>query len=166
MGKVYQFPQKKSMKADQMPIYSENKAIMENAVQVLLETYRERINQINNYIKAIKDLDGSHIKNPKELLEVVKELNKVFASYGISNNFYTFSTQSNQFVNYYNDNNKLGVFEQDKKEEIKHYAVEEFISAFGDYEFTFIMHEEIYDILDKQVSDLKITINILEKTKV
>ncbi|MEG0502191.1 MAG: hypothetical protein RR525_08215, partial [Cellulosilyticaceae bacterium] len=92
-----------------------------NAVKVLLETYSERIDQLSDYIKAIRNLDGSHIKNPKELLEVVKELNQVFASYGITNNFYTFTTLSNKFINYYNDNRTLGVFKEKKKEEIRYY---------------------------------------------
>lgn len=166
MGKVYQFPQKKSMKDNQPPIYSENKAIMENAVKVLLETYSDRIDQLSDYIKAIRNLDGSHIKNPKELLEVVKELNGVFASYGITNNFYTFTTLSNKFINYYNDNKMLGVFKENKKEEMRYYEVGEFIQEFEYHQFTFLMHEEIYDLLEKQISDLKITIHVLEKTKI
>lgn len=166
MGKVYQFPQKKQLNPTHIPMHSESKVIMENAVQVLMDTYMERINQLNNYITAIRNLDRSDVKNPKELLEVVTKLDGIFTNYGIINNFYTFSTLSNKFVNYYNDNKTLGVFEQGKEDEIEYYSMGEFIREFEYHKFTFMMHEEIYKILEKQINDLKITIEVLEKTSI
>lgn len=166
MGKVYQFPQKKQVKTPPTPAYTETQVIMQNAINVLVQTYNDRIKQLNDYIKAIRNLDGSHIKNSKELLTVVKELDKAFAGYGITNNFYTFTTIGNKKVNYYKDKGTIGVYEEKKKEQIQYYTIGEFVQEFEYHQFTFIMHEEIYELLETQIKDLKTTIQVLEKTKI
>lgn len=166
MGKVYQFPKKVQKDHPHKMIKSENQMMMQNTVSLLVGVYRERIEELEQYRQHIKEKDGTHAKNPKELLRVIKELNKMFYKYGISVGGYRFLTLNDAEVIYLNENKLFYVEEANKPGKAKCYAQGEFIHEFEYHKFTLVLEEQLYSVIDERIKDLEVTIRTLQSTKI
>lgn len=165
MGKIYQFPGHKRINTYKPPTYTEKQSEMEHLMYMLIETYKQRIEEIKGYAEEIKSLNGKSIKNPKDLLKEVRSINKLFYKYGISSNFYRFVTLEDTQVLYFNDRQLIYVFREGREKEAKEYTTGEFINNFEQYKFNLMLDEAICKIFDKQISELSTTIKVLENTQ-
>lgn len=165
MGKVYQFPTNKKVAAKPSK-YKPQNTLIKNAIELLVESYSNRIAELNEYIDQIKEVDGTYIKSPKQLMTTVRELNKMFYKYGLSMNCYKFTTSRNRYVIYFNDSDLIYVYQESKEQKAQHFAQGEFIRHFEQDKFTLILDKEIYEVFHKRIEELQITISTLKNTKV
>lgn len=167
MGKVYQFPKKNiGAPAPHKNIKSESQMMMQNTVSLLVGVYKERIEELEAYKEEIRKKDGTHAKNPKELLKVIKDLNKMFYKYGITVGGYRFLTLNEAEVIYLNENKLFYVEEKKRPGKATCYQQGEFIGEFEYHKFTLVLEEQLFGVLDERISDLEVTIRTLENTKI
>lgn len=167
MAKIYQFPDKQQKsKFKNQTMYTEEQMLLKNVVTVLIEGYKQRIEEVENYKVSLEEMDGTSIKNAKELTKLVKELNAMFYKYGISTNYYRFVTHRNIEVLYFTDKKLVYVYEENKEDKARSLTIGDFIDEFECYKFTLLLDEEVYKLLDKQIEELNITIKTLTNTKV
>lgn len=166
MGKIYEFPSNKLNNEHKSPAYLENKSMIENVIYALIESYKKRIEEIEASQKKLETINGTHVKNPKEMLKLVKEVNKQFDQYGILSNYHHFVTLEDTEVLYFNDTHLIYVYREEEKEKAKYFTVGEFIQEFEYYKFTLLLDETIYKALNEQITKLQITITTLENTQI
>lgn len=166
MGKVYQFPKKKQAPPTPKVIKSESQMMMQNTVSLLVGVYKERVQELEEYKGDIKKKDGTHAKNPKELLRVIKDLNKMFYKYGITVGGFRFMTLNDAEVVYLNENKLFYVEQASKPGKAQCYSQGEFISEFEYHKFTLVLEDQLYSVLDERIEELEITIRTLQNTKI
>ncbi|MEF9958959.1 MAG: hypothetical protein RR448_08370 [Niameybacter sp.] len=164
MAKVYQFPSKGASVAKPTPIKSEVELQLRSTMNLLIATYKESHKGLEDIKKEIKEMDGTHFKNGKEVLKQIKAMNKKFLKYGVSVGGYKFLTFEETEVIYVNANQLfyIGKTEADKKS----YTTGNFIDQYNTYKFTLILDESLYHIIDERMQELSITIKTLENTKI
>lgn len=166
MGKVYQFPNKKKAEDYKRPLYSENATFLKDLIEALIETYEEKIKELNQYKDDISRLHGKVLKSPKQVAKEVKSLHHQFLSYGISCNFFRFDTRNKLEILYYSESDNIYIVENEKLEDAKRISVGEFIREFEGYPFSLNIDDAVLRIFDTQINQLHITISTLKNTEV
>ena len=168
MAKIYQFEEHKREKQIKQPKYSEtyDKELINNLMDTLILTYEQRISDLQAYKKEIAKKNGKQLKGPRELLKTVKMLKQMLESYGVSCNFFRFYTIKDLEVIYYNETSLVYVVKRNDHNQGMTYSVGEFIAQYEGFPFTLDLDSALFNIFDKQIERLQITIETLNNTEV
>ena len=168
MAKIYQFADHKREKQINQPKYREayDKEYIGHLMDTLILTYKQRIYDLQTYKKEIAKENGKQIKGPKELLKTVKMLRQMLDAYGISCNFFRFFTIKDLEVIYYNETQLVYVVKSNDHNQGMTYSVGEFIAQYEGFPFTLHLDSALFNIFDKQIERLQITIETLKNTEV
>ena len=164
MGKIYPFPVKKKANNKHKQISTEQSAFLEELIEILIETYKEKIEDLREQQLEIRKWDGKTFKSPKEISKGVKEVNTLFLELGIKCNYFKFFTKENQEILYYHMSNTVYVVKNQNIEYVQKLSIGEFIAAFEGYPFSLAINEEVLALFEKQIEKLEITIEILNNT--
>lgn len=166
MAKVYQFPGKgnSTNKQNPNPIRSEEEIQLKNTVALLIASYEDSKMGLEKIKEEVKEIDGTHLKSAKEVVNSVKDLNKRFLKYGVSVGGYRFLTFDEKEVIFTNANQLFYVCTDE--DHATTYPAGAFIENFNHYKFTLILDKSIYKILDERIGELAITIKTLKNTKI
>lgn len=168
MAKIYQFPdsKKQGRGSGASNPHTANKQMMGELIELLIITYEQRIEALTSYKQEIAKQNGASLKGPREVMKKVKTLQKLFITYGISCNFFKFYTLNEMDVIYYNETSLIYIAKREDGREGMTYTMGEFIAQYEGYPFTLHLDQALFDVFDKQISDLRITIQTLENTQV
>lgn len=168
MAKIYEFSQHKKQK--EIKALAEKKIadkdLICNLIETLILTYKKRIEELEHYKKEIAKENGRNFNSPRELVKGVKYMEKLLLDYGISCNFFRFYTFNDLEVFYYNETSLIYVIKQGRAEKGMTYSTGEFIAAFEGFHFRLDLDHALFEIFNKQIENLKITIETLTNTEV
>lgn len=168
MAKIYQFSQCKREKETKALLNraAPDKDLICHLIDTLILTYKKRIEELETYKKEIAKENGRIFKSPRELLKGVRIMQQMLLGYGISCNFFRFYTLRSLEVIYYNETSLIYVVEQAEHNKGMTYSMGEFITAFEGYHFQLNLDQALFNIFNKQIDNLKITIETLDHTEV
>ncbi len=166
MGKLYQFPEHKRYNSYKAPTYSEDQQLLQGMMHALIATYQEKIAQLESYKEEIRALNETKCDTAKEMLQLVKKMQKLFFKYGVYCNFYRFYTLNHLYILYFNDTNLIYTFEDNHRMDVNPYTPSQFEEQFSNYPFTLNLEDEVFEAFDKQIQDLRITIITLTNTQI
>ncbi len=166
MGKIYHFPEHKRYNSYKAPVPSEDQQLLMSMMNALVATYQEKIVQLEGYKQEISALNETKCETAKEVLQLVRQMQKLFFKYGVYCNFYRFHTLNDLHILYFNDTNLIYTFENNHRIDMNPYTPSQFEEQFSDYPFTLSLEGEVFEAFDNQIQDLRITITTLTNTQI